>query len=68
MQPVRGRRLGRALLIRRVTWALEGQPDRLPATYRGTQGITYFHGCYSVGDDLLWGVNPAREGIDHLHA
>ncbi|GAA0402189.1 hypothetical protein GCM10009530_62630 [Microbispora corallina] len=44
-------------------WAPAGKPDRLPATYRRTQGVTYFHGCYSVGDDLLWGVNRARKGI-----
>lgn len=27
-----------------------------------TQRITYFHGCYSVGDDTLWGVNRRRKG------
>jgi hypothetical protein len=26
------------------------------------RGITYFHGCYSVGDDTLWGVNRHRRG------
>ncbi|GII59704.1 hypothetical protein Pth03_80930 [Planotetraspora thailandica] len=26
------------------------------------------HGCYSVGDDLLWGVNRRRKGIDHTWA
>ncbi|MCZ1005470.1 IS630 family transposase [Streptomyces lydicus] len=35
-------------------WAKQGKPDRLPATYRRTHGVTYFHGCYSVGDDPLW--------------
>lgn len=39
-----------------------GKPDRLPATYRRTRGVTYFHGCYSVGDDRLWGVNRRRKG------
>ncbi len=24
--------------------------------------MTYFHGCYSVGDDRLWGVNHRRKG------
>lgn len=24
--------------------------------------MTYFHGCYSVGDDGLWGVNRRRKG------
>jgi transposase len=43
-------------------WAKRGKPDRLPATYRRTHGVTYFHGCYSVGDDTLWGVNHSRKG------
>ncbi|MFT9474504.1 IS630 family transposase [Streptomyces sp. 11-1-2] len=43
-------------------WAKQGSPDRLPATYHRTQGVTYFHGCYSVGDDRLWGVNRRRKG------
>ncbi len=46
-------------------WTRQGRPDRLPATYHRTHGITYFHGCYSVGDDTLWGVNRRRKGIDH---
>jgi transposase len=43
-------------------WAKQGKPGRLPATYRRTHGVTYFHGCYSVGDDRLWGVNHRRKG------
>ncbi|MBD3005495.1 IS630 family transposase [Streptomyces sp. 5-10] len=43
-------------------WARQGKPDRLPATFRRTHGVTYFHGCYSVGDDRLWGVNHRRKG------
>lgn len=43
-------------------WAKQGKPNRLPATYRRTHGVTYFHGCYSVGDDTLWGVNRRRKG------
>jgi hypothetical protein len=38
-------------------WARESKPVRLPATYHRTHGIRYFHGCYSLGDDQLWGVN-----------
>ncbi|MFD5988555.1 IS630 family transposase [Streptomyces cyaneofuscatus] len=49
-------------------WAEQSRPDRLPATYRRTHGITYFHGCYSVGDDKLWGVNRRHKGIDHTWA
>jgi hypothetical protein len=25
----------------------------------------YFHGCYSLGDDQLWGVIRSRKGGDH---
>ncbi|MEU2502879.1 IS630 family transposase [Streptomyces sp. NRRL S-1314] len=49
-------------------WAEQGRPDRLPATFRRTHGITYFHGCYSVGDDQMWGINRRRKGIDHTWA
>ncbi len=35
-------------------WARQGRPDRLPATYHRTHGVTYFHSCYSVGDDLMY--------------
>ncbi|MEU8046769.1 IS630 family transposase [Micromonospora echinofusca] len=46
-------------------WALAGRPDRLPATYTRTHGIRYFHGCYSLGEDQLWGVMRRRKGGDH---
>jgi len=38
---------------------------RLRATYRRTQGIRYFHGCYCLADDQLWGVMRERKGADH---
>ena len=43
-------------------WARLAHPWRLPATYHRTQGVTYFHGCYSVGEDRLWGINRRRKG------
>src|SRR3954454_14260986 len=46
-------------------WAPESTPVRLPATYHRTHGIRYFHGCYSLSDDQLWGVNRRRKGGDH---
>ena len=46
-------------------WAFESAPLRLPATYHRTHGIRYFHGCYSLGEDQLWGVNRRRKGGDH---
>jgi transposase len=46
-------------------WAPATRPDRLRATYHRTHGIRYFHGCYSVGDDQLWGVTRLHKGADH---
>ncbi|MFJ4519012.1 IS630 family transposase [Streptomyces sp. NPDC088770] len=43
-------------------WAKESRLDRLPATFHRTHGVSYFHGCYSVGDDSLWGVNRRHKG------
>jgi transposase len=43
-------------------WSEQGRPDRLPTTYHRTHGTRYFHGCYSVGDDTLWGVNRRPQG------
>jgi transposase len=50
------------------TWARATKVDRLPATYRRSHGIRYFHGCYSLGDDQLWGVVRRRKGGDHTLA
>jgi hypothetical protein len=49
-------------------WATHKHPERLPATYRRTNGIRYFHGCYSLGDDRLWGVTRRRKGADYTLA
>src|SRR5436190_814549 len=46
-------------------WAPPDKPARLPATCHRTHGIRYFHGCYSLGDDQLWGVTRERKGGDH---
>jgi len=50
------------------TWAPKTRPVRLPATYHRTHGIRYFHGCYSLADDQLWGVTRRRKGGDHTLA
>lgn len=50
------------------SWAIESKPVRLPATYHRTHGIRYFHGCYSLGDDQLWGVNRRHKGGEHTLA
>lgn len=49
-------------------WARRARPDRLPATYHRTHGIRYFHGCYCLGEDRLWGVVRRRKGADHTLA
>jgi transposase len=50
------------------TWARCKRPARLRATYHRTHGIRYFHGCYGIGDDRLWGVVRERKGADHTLA
>lgn len=42
-------------------WAEQGQPERHPTTYHRSHGVP-FHGCYSVGEDTLWGVNHRKKG------
>ena len=49
-------------------WARRKRPVRLRATYHRTHGIRYFHGCYSLGDDQLWGVVRRCKGADHTLA
>jgi transposase len=49
-------------------WAPRKRPARLRATYHRTHGIRYFHGCYSLGDDQLWGITRQRKGADHTLA
>src|SRR3954454_1497287 len=51
-----------------ATWSPQTKPTRLPATYRRTDGVRYFHGCYSLGDDQLWGVTRRRKGGDYTLA
>jgi transposase len=49
-------------------WAPRKHPVRLRATYRRTHGIRYFHGCYALGDDQLWGVVREHKGGHHTLA
>ena len=51
-----------------VGWAPRKHPARLRATYHRRHGIRYFHGCYSLGDDQLWGVTRERKGAGHTLA
>ena len=46
-------------------WARTKHPDRLPATYHRYHGTRYFHGCYDLADDRLWGVLHEHKGGRH---
>jgi transposase len=50
------------------SWTPRKRPARLPATYHRTHGVRYFHGCYCLADDQLWGVSRERKGGDHTLA
>ena len=49
-------------------WAPRKRPARLRATYHRTNGIRYFHGCYGIADDQLWGVVREHKGAGHTLA
>jgi hypothetical protein len=42
-------------------WAPATKPQRQPANYHKLHGVRQFHGCYSVGDDTLFGVVRERK-------
>jgi transposase len=42
-------------------WAEQSKPQRQPANYHKTHGVRQFHGCYSIGDDQMWGVVRNRK-------
>jgi DDE superfamily endonuclease len=51
------------------SWAArKKRPARLRAMYHRTHGTHYFHGCYCLGDDQLWGVRRERKGAGHTLA
>lgn len=43
-------------------WSTRGKPQRLRANFHKTAGVRQFHGCYSVGDDLLFGIVREKKG------
>ncbi len=49
-------------------WAPTGRPQRQPANYNKLHGVRQFHGCYSIGDDLLWGVVPRQKSAANVLA
>ena len=49
-------------------WAPAGHPQRQPANYHKLHGVRQFHGCYSIGDDTLWGVVRHRKSAVNVLA
>jgi hypothetical protein len=44
-----------------ASWVKKSHPGRVPANYHKLCGVRQFHGCYSMGEDTLWGVVRARK-------
>ena len=49
-------------------WVPAGRPQRQPANYNKLHGVRQFHGCYSIGDDTLWGVVRYRKSGENTLA
>ena len=50
-------------------WASISKPQRIRANYKKKHGTKMFHGCYSVGDDTIWGViHPQKSQRNTLRA
>lgn len=49
-------------------WAPASHPQRQPANYNKLHGVRQFHGCYSIGDDRLWGVVRHRKSATNVLA
>ena len=49
-------------------WAPRSRPQRQRANYNKLHGVRQFHGCYSVGDDELWGVVRRRKSAANTKA
>lgn len=50
------------------SWSPVSQPQRVPANYHKLHGVRQFHGCYSIGDDLMWGVVRHRKSAGNVLA
>jgi transposase len=49
-------------------WAGQSEPQRQPANYHKLHGVRQFHGCYSIGDDTMWGVVRRRKSAANVLA
>ena len=43
-------------------WARQKSPPGWARPANRTHSVRYFHGCYCVGDDQLWGILPPPQG------
>jgi transposase len=50
------------------SWSPRSMPQRVPANYHKLHGVRQFHGCYSIGDDTLWGVVRNRKSAANVLA
>ena len=50
------------------SWARQKSPPGWARPTNRTHSVRYFHGCYCVGDDQLWGILRRRKGADHTLA
>ena len=50
------------------SWSPASKPQRVPANYHKLHGVRQFHGCYSIGDDTLWGVVRNRKSAANVLA
>jgi len=60
-------RIGRER-VRRILHEHDISFQRTRTTYHRTHGIRYFHGCYSLSDDTLWGVLHEHKSGAHTLA
>lgn len=49
-------------------WSKASEPQRQPANYHKLHGVRQFHGCYSIGDDTMWGVVRRRKSAANVLA
>lgn len=50
------------------SWSPASHPQRVPANYHKLHGVRQFHGCYSIGDDTLWGVVRKQKSAGNVLA
>lgn len=50
------------------SWSPTSHQQRVPANYHKLHGVRQFHGCYSVGDDTMWGVRQQKSAGNVLAA